>query len=367
MAEPLFVDNSLLSSVDCSTDLALRHIHGYTSIKDRAPQIAGGAAHHALDVWFHNKDKHAAMSAFEERYRDFADENVSDPEDRLSWDNTSAVLDHWFDTHGKDLIKDVEVIPGFVEVGFAYPLGVEVPIKKSRKEQTQFDPASLTQYYRDTKCEFVFCGRFDLLVRWRGHIYVWENKTTGSVSNLKNTLRWGSQLSGYLWAGKKIIAHASPFKEMNVSGVLVNAVEFRKRPSSDRKCSTHGMKYSQCGFSHLGHEFIGPLGKSPEMLVEWEKTALNLAKRYRDVLVMLSAGGKIQPRIEDVAKLRTQGQFIYGRCPNCAMSEFCLAGRPMDKVDVMLKHEPWSPFDGVIQESQSVFLAGHKVDLRQAA
>src|SRR5437667_11726523 len=106
---PLFVDNSLLSSVDCSTDLAMRHIHGYTSLDERAPVKAGSATHHALDSWFTIKDKLKAMAIFEEHYRDFADENIEDPEDRLTWENTSAILEAWLDTRGVESVKGVAI------------------------------------------------------------------------------------------------------------------------------------------------------------------------------------------------------------------------------------------------------------------
>ncbi len=351
---PLFVDNSLLSSVDCSTDLALRYIHGYTGLQDSAAMKAGTATHKALDVWFQRKDKAEAMTIFEASYRDFADEFVADPDDRLSWNNTSAIIDNWFDTRGVELIKDVEILPGFIEVGFAFPLGVEVPIKKSVKESLageMFAPETLTKWYEGTGAEFVFCGRFDMLVRWHGQIYVWENKSTGDLYRLKQSLMHGSQLSGYLWGAKKIVQQSSPMKEVNVSGSIINVIHFKKVPGSSSRCAKHGVKYSECGMLHLEHSFLGPTGRSPEMLVEWEKTALNLARRYRDVLTNYQA-------LNAIPKLRTQGQFTYGRCPNCSFSDFCLAGKPMHAIDSMLKVEPWSPFDDVIQDSQNLFVAG---------
>ena len=353
---PLFVDNSLLSSVDCSTDVALRHVHHYTSLKDRAPIRAGSACHHALDTWFQHKDKLKAMAAFEEHYRDFADENVEDPEDRLTWENTSSILDNWLDTKGVELIKDVEIIPGMVEVGFAYPLGIDAVSKPKQRTTAEFTVDDLKRGYEGVDCEFIMCGRFDMLVRWKksNSIYVWENKSTGSVARLKDTIRFGSQFADYLWAAKKILAQMSPLHSVQVSGVFVNAIEFRKMPGSDRRCNTHGVKYSECKFMHLGHAFLGPVGRSPEALVEWEKTAVHLAKRYRDILTKY-------PKISDVPKLRTQGQFEYGRCPNCTFADFCLAGRPMAAIDAMLKVEAWSPFDGVIENSQALFMQGEVV------
>lgn len=326
----LYVDNSILEATQCSTKVFLRYIHGYTSLTEKATLKAGDATHQALAIWFAAKDKPKgaikALDKYEEVYRDFADAEVPF-DDRLSWENTHKILEHWMANHGLEVIKGLEVIPGFVEVGFAYAL----PVPEGHVP------------------EFYFCGRFDLLVRWRGEVYVWDHKTTGAVNDwFKNGLRDGSQLTGYLWAAKKITERYSVFNNVRVSGVLVNAIEFRLPPQSNYKCPKHGLKYEECGLNHLNHQFLGPYSKSPEALVEWEKTAIHLAKKYREILVNY-------PDISHLPYVRTQGRF-YGTCRNCDAIDFCAALRPLEHLDSMMAKSPWSPYEDVVQRSQAMFL-----------
>jgi hypothetical protein len=85
-------------------------------------------------------------------------------------------------------------------------------------------------------------------------------------------------------------------------------------------------------------------------LEEWRKTALNLARKYKELL-------EKYPTIASLGKLRTQGRFFYGACKECTFSNFCDVGRPLDKVEAMLKLEPWSPYEDVVQESQTLYLS----------
>lgn len=328
----LYVDNSILSSVQCSTQLALRYIYGYTSLEEKATLKSGSAGHNAIAAWINSKgDKEKALWQYAEDYKEWAEANVP-PDDRLSYENTDKILDFWFENNLTQMASEFMFIPQLVEVGFAYPLNDE----------------------------FMMCGRFDAVVKWKGQLYLWENKFTGYVNDwFKKRLRMSSQLTDYLWAAKHIMkkaaleikgdADVSP----NISGVLVNGVEFRKVPSSDRRCSEHGVKYIECGLYHLAHQLLGPFGRSPDEIAEWEKTAINLAKRYRDILTNY-------PTIESLPKLRTQGKF-FNACTFCFSYDFCAAGRPMNSIDSMLAYEPWSPYDDVVQASQNVYMEGVKV------
>ena len=179
----------------------------------------------------------------------------------------------------------------------------------------------------------VFCGRIDALVRHKqtGDYYVWENKFTGSVTPMwARQFKLGSQLSGYQWAAQQHV-------DVPVMGSFVNALEFSKLPGSTRKCTTHAVEYIECGHLHARYELLGPIDRTPDALVEWKKSALNLAKRFIELKQRF-------PRLEDIHRARMQGTF-FNRCQFCALFEWCATGRRLNMVSSLLAYEPWMPFD----------------------
>jgi len=51
-ADPLFFDNSMMSSVVCSTEATLRYVHHRTTRDEKAYLLAGTGGHEAMAVWF---------------------------------------------------------------------------------------------------------------------------------------------------------------------------------------------------------------------------------------------------------------------------------------------------------------------------
>lgn len=333
MDDVLFIDNSTLSSVACSTEAVMRYGHGMTSQEERAYLKAGTSGHAAVAAWFKGSSKEEALDVFaygspceqcqgtgnvdgacakctgtgrqRDGFKQWADDNQP-PGDRLSFENTSRILSHWLDTHPVSALP-VIIDPALVEIGFAFPLT---------------DDGSI-----------VFCGRIDALVRAKqtGDCYVWENKFPGSVNpTYVRQFYLGSQLSGYQWA-------AEQHTNVPVMGSFVSACEFSKLPSSDRKCSTHAVQYAECGHLHAKYELLGPINRTPEALVEWRKTAIHLALKFRDLITRF-------PKLEQIHKVRMQGTF-FNRCQFCAMFEWCRTGRRLDMVPALLMYEPWKPWD----------------------
>ena len=334
MSDILYVDNSTLSATSCSTEALMRYGHGYTSADERAYLKAGTSGHAAVACWFRGGTKDEALDVFangswcncsddgvtpehfnpecpkcagtgrhNDGYQAWADDNVL-PDNRLSFLNTSRIVDYWLDKHPLAVFP-FKIDPSLVEIGFAFPLTDEGDI--------------------------VFCGRIDGLVTMNGVYYVLENKFPGAIKpDYVRQFQVGSQLSGYQWA-------AAQHTNLPVVGSLINAVEFSKLPSSDRNCKMHAVPYIECGHLHAKWELLGPVDRTPEALVEWRKTAINLARRYQDLLRRF-------PHVEQIHKARMQGMF-FNRCQFCAFFDWCKTGRRQDLIPSLLVHQPWFPFN----------------------
>lgn len=301
------IDNSTLAAVACcSTQAVLRYHLGLTAFEDRAPMRAGSAAHAALAAWF-QKGTEAALEVLEAEYTLWALENVPEG-DRLSPPNVIRTMRQYFESHPPGSLPFV-VEPGFVECGFAVPL--------------------------DEDGEFVFVGRLDALARDHNNAYwIVEHKTTGRLDDRwRRRFQSAAQVTGYVWA-------AQQHTERPVVGAFINGIELSKLPSDEkRKCRDHGVVYAECGAQHARTEMLIEL-RSPHELEEWRKTALHLARKFRDLCRMV-------PTLADLHKVRMQGQFT-GACSDCQFNDFCRRGRPIAAANAMLRLEPWSPWDHTI-------------------
>ena len=319
-SEPLFIDNSTMKAMArCSTEALVRYGLDYAAREERAPLRAGSAAHRAMETYYKgepnfdfdgtpylfNNPIQAALAIFELEYAEWAEENVS-PDDRLSYANTSKILAYWFDRHP---IKSLpfKIMPELVEVGFCLPLADEV----------------------------YFVGRMDSIVEdlsasmpaW----YVEDHKFTGRINpTFVKALRLDSQLSGYIYA-------AQQHTNKSVVGAYINAVEFSKLPSDPtRKCSKHGVLYSECGEIHTNYELIGPITRSESQIEAWKDTAIKLAREYRKLV-------RSYPTLEHVELVPQEGMF-HQACAFCGFYDFCSVGRPLNLVDSLLVLEPWRPY-----------------------
>jgi len=303
------VDNSILAAVaTCDTKAVLRYVLGYTSVEEDAKLKAGEAGHHALAVYFQGATARESLAVFRAQYQAWADANV-EPNDRLSHANCAAILQYWFDTRAKTL--PFNPIPELVEIGFSVPL--------------------------DDDGEFEFIGRIDNIAESKdgSGLYIVDHKFTGNISAVWNKqFQTASQITGYIWAAdkhvKKLDMHRGP-----VVGAFINAVEFGRTPSSDRKCKEHGVLYSECGIHHTKFDIpITIRGKA--QTEQWRETAINLALRYK-------ALKENYPGVEHAHLPQMQGLFNRS-CTWCEFNSFCGGGRQPNGLKAGYVYDPWHPF-----------------------
>jgi len=313
---PLPVDNTILMGMaKCSTYVFIRYILGYTTVEEKALLKAGSVTHSALDRWFRGATIPTVMGIMASEYGEWAQANVKS-DDRLAWPNIQKIMQYWFETHPiTDLPFSIQ--PEKVEVTFEYPL--------------------------DEQGEFLSRGRIDAVVRdisdhpedQEYRFLPLENKTTGSYlnnSNWRDKFTTDSQLSNYIWATEK-------FMGSKVTGGYINAIRFGRLPADPvRKCAAHKVPYAECADMHNQFEIIGPINRSPAELVEWRKTAIYLAKKFKELKSRFD-------KIEDIPKVRTQGKF-NGGCTYCELKNYCDVGRPLNVFGgprPILVHDPWEP------------------------
>jgi hypothetical protein len=217
----LAVDNSTLSSLaTCGTQammaygLSLRAPEG-----TNLPAEAGTAIHKAVEAYFKTGKRFEAIAKLKEVYEPIAERHAQ-PDDRLGYDNIARCLESWLDKYPPGQLP-YDVVPGAIEVPFQLPLTKEV----------------------------AYVGQIDAIVTPRGSDRLWllDTKSTGRVDQkFKAQFSIGSQMSGYYWAAQQLF-------NQEVEGIYINVVHAGKVPGSDRKCGTHGRKYSECGSWHMDH------------------------------------------------------------------------------------------------------------------
>lgn len=308
-----YVDNTTLKMVArCSSETVLRGVLGWTTQDEKATLLSGSAGHEALATYFRlaaegYDSSHCCaqgMAVLEQEYKEWAEREVPS-DDRLSWQNVSEIVDEWMESRWGRLpfqFKD----PNDVEVGFSYPL--------------------------DDDGEYVFYGRMDgkafhlMDDSW----VIAEHKFTGNINSFwVRQWKMDSQVTGYLWAARQ--------HYHDVSGMLINAIELSKLPRSDRTCRTHAMKYEDCYRQHLKAQLIGPITRTEEQFDEWKRTALMLARKYKELTHLYTD-------IRHIPYVRMTGTFS-GACRLCDFYDFCSVGRPVDSIPTMLRHDPWRPFE----------------------
>jgi len=297
------VDNSVLYAVaTCDTKAVLRHVLGYTSVEESAKRKAGEAGHAALAAFFRGATSREAMIVFREGYKWWADCNV-EAHDRLAYENCAAVLRGWFDTRTKTL--PFTPIPKFVEIGFKVPL--------------------------DDNGEFAFIGRMDDIGESKdgSGLYIVDHKFTGRISSeWTKQFQTDSAITGYIWAAAKIA-------KQPVIGAFINAIEFSKVPTSDRKCKEHGVLYSECGVYHANFD-IQVMVRSKQQTEHWRQSAISLAKTYKTLKETF-------PTVKHADLPSMQGLFNRA-CTWCEFSGFCGGGRQPHALEAGYVYSPWHPF-----------------------
>ena len=339
----LWVDNTVLRAANtCDLQALLRHGFGFVEPEGHAAAQAGTSLHDGQALYYRTGDPELALKAFRASYRPHA--KKIDPAGRqakLSLENTTAIYREWLAQHpihdsilynnaGNPVFR---IDPELVEIGLQWPLDARCVCGASSKAHKE--KSSTCKTYRPRT---MFYGRADAIVEHltSGHWYVNDHKSTGWLTALfVKKFQLGSQMSGYTWAGDK---HALG---RQVIGAIITAIEFKDLPSSDRKCSEHGMVYAECGPQHAKFETI-LVDRTPTLLTEWRKTAIELAERYRALLEAYPAYEKDV----DLTKVRSRGMFSDEACVWCDFaSGFCMRKRPTKELGALYAVEPWRPYD----------------------
>lgn len=314
MSDPIYVDNTLLSSVaTCTTKAVIRHIYGYTSKEESAALFAGTVAHEALALFFKGGTAKASRIHFKKRYKAWAEENVDESDKyqkRLSYRNVAKILRYWMDAHPMGSAT-FTVDPGAVEVGLQFPL--------------------------TKNGDVIFYGRLDagpVEMKQGRDLYILDHKTTGRIQNVEK-YRMDSGPTGYVWGTQQ---HTS----RPIMGAIINAIEFSQLPGLDdptRKCvkPEHGkVPYEECQHLHVNTALV-VTQRTPEQIKAWKRSALHLAGRFQVMKELYESP-------DELAKAPMEGTFT-GACTYCEFKDFCRVGRPTNMLDSMLRHEPWKPYE----------------------
>jgi hypothetical protein len=296
------VDYSTLKAVAaCDTKVALRHVLGLTKPRDEddAAMAAGTAAHEALAAFLAGAPAPFALATFIAEYQPVADAlnpGLYPWQQRLTLDNTRAIMERWFETHPLDQLP-FRVRPDLIEVGFRVPL---VP-------------------------GLNLIGRCDAIVERDGDLYVLDHKTTGRIdTGWRHQYRLDAQMTTYVFA-------ASATLGQRVRGIFINGIEFARVPTTDRTCPKHRLPYAECGAEHATFE-VACFDRSDDELSAWQTTTQTLARRYKSLLQSVHA-------VEDVPHLLQQGTY-NGSCRFCGFKEFCEHER---RAPQLLVPSRWNP------------------------
>lgn len=335
MTEPIYVDSTLLSAVaKCSTLAVTRHVLDLASATESPLLRSGAACHAAWAVYFRGVEIDEAMDVLRngavcrlckgtgvedagfvkspcdgcaglgrvEPYEAWANEHVP-VEDRFAYPNVERIMARWFETHPRHLLP-FTVKPERVEVYFETPL--------------------------DDAGEFVVCGIMDAFAEMQDNTYNVENKTTGRLdATFLKAQKLSAQISCYHFLAERYLGRP-------ITGTFLNVQQLSRLPSDpSRKCKEHGVTYAECGVLHTKAE-IAVITRTRYQLEEWRKTAIHLAKRYRDLLKYNS--------LDMIHKVRQQGTQNYS-CRYCPLADWCYMERNPSYAAANFVHDPWKPHE----------------------
>ncbi len=306
----LIVDNTILTSVArCKTQAAMRHVLGLTTGHEGIELLAGQAVHEVLAWWASGQPDEAALT----RLRHYNPE-VPPDDDRLSPCNVRRITAFWLRQHPLASWQ-FAVKPEEVEVPMIHSLGV----------------------IRNRQVTMV--ALLDLIgKRKTGGRWSVDHKTTKQINKwFEDDQETSSQFTGQLWLAKQ--------KEILLSGIYVNALEYPRLPSSDRKCSTHGgVLYKECALKHASSRLI-PIIRTPAEVDAWEITARRLVKQYIYLLETVET-------VADVRGVPMDGRFTRS-CARCEFREWCEMGRPPGSAKTF-KREKWNPLEHAQKHTQTM-------------
>lgn len=281
----LTVSNSVLAATaKCDTEAYLKFHKGLAAKEQVAQLHAGTAIHEALAGHFRGLSKIHCLAEFAAAYQ--GTEAYEDTP--YAFGSVMRILDKWLSENPlASLPFEVVTVEERVKVPFAP--GVEFSVKLDALVKSKID----------------------------GGLYVVDHKTTAHLTDYwLAKYELDSQMTGYLWAVNELYRE----KGLVVQGAVINAIEIKHIPNSNRKCRDHGVEYFECGLHHLKTRFFGPILRSPEQIENWKRNAEELTDSYTQLTGYSNLSG-----------VRQQGMFSNS-CSFCDFKPFCLAGRPEEQI-----------------------------------
>ena len=307
------VDNSRLKSVaTCDTQAVIEFVLGYQGKEEPAARKCGKDLHSALAHFFRGGTVEESVGVFRDAYYQFAKDNVPE-NDKHSFANVYDILDEYLCQHPFDKFPFTPI-----------PESVETPVTAKLADDIEL------------------WGLLDLqgVGKEVPGLYVIDHKSTGqNVSGgwWPRTFRLGSQMSAYIWLLQQI--HPNEV----VAGAYINAIQINKLPDvrfkndgGEYKCKTHKTVISECRRQHAIFALYITM-RSPELLQEWHRDQIALARRF----------GALQRTFNDIELIQyapAQGRN-NDACKFCQFRDFCAAGRRPELVESMLVHQPWEPWE----------------------
>lgn len=323
--ERLQISNSMLQLVfDCPTRVTMRLL-GRTGTEPNASLECGRAFHEFLAEYYITGSVTSVLqisgpgdSGAGTHYREWCERFLNN-EDRRWWENVARIAEEYTERYWPIDELQFTVDPERIEVEFVMPLG-------TLKDGTPLD----------------MIGVLDGIVRDKltNSLYILEHKTTGQLTGpYREGFSYDPQNTEYLWAAGNTLGEP-------VHGSYVDIIEIAPVPSSDRKCSKHGVKYAECGPDHIKMEFLR-VDRTPAMVERWKRNAmlggerlLKLARRAKDY------------GDEAATATATYGE-VTGACKFCEFKAWCLTNNrslsmidslaPKGKVELVQVEEPNLP------------------------
>jgi hypothetical protein len=257
------VDNSILKTpATCHTLAYAQHAMHVRARSLALPLKMGSAAHEALAHWLKNGRTEQAMkgalSVFEQAYgpvwqaaQKEAKDNGDAADLRMECSRCMKILGQWLQAREGEK--------------FAFKVFV------SKTERCLVAPLGMT--LKDGR-EVFYSARLDAQVRKEESASKWsmDHKTTTSATPWwVGKQKVSSQFSGQVWVSREA--------EDEVVGVVVNAIEFPRPHTSEKKCPIHKVEYQECSVRHAGGTYVFATRTDPE-LQAWKYTA---ARKVREM------------------------------------------------------------------------------------
>lgn len=317
-SKTLYVDNTTLSTFyQCPTKAVVRYGYNLKPVDYKnTPMQCGISIHKAIEAHYCGASEDDAISEWRRDYFDYAVDNVPS-DDRYGLQNIEATLRAWIRRNPLHDLPYHIPDPAFVETPFDFALSPTRPdiryvgrIDAITEPKTQ-QSAAIRSSRKPTR-------------------YVLDTKSTGRVDRaFEKQFIIGSQMSGYFWASQQL------WPEYDIGGIYINVVATTTVPNSERRCPTHRVNYSECGWIHPAHQLLGPYFRSPGEIEEWRIDALSLASQWKEMF-------ESQLEQRDITKIPQYGKWGYQVCTNCELLDYCRSGRP---AQFDFEEEVWMPGD----------------------